>query len=283
MQNMTSYKGFNVDSGHGIETETHDGYCVVGGQALSGIIVLCDHANNALPEGYGRLGLSEDQLRRHIAYDIGAAAVTRQVADELSAPAVLTRYSRLLIDPNRGEDDPTMIMRLSDGAIIPGNRQLELEERKKRISLYYRPYHNAISQVIDRCLAAGYPPVLLSIHSFTESWKETARPWHVGILWDADERLAQPLLDHFYASSDLIVGNNKPYTGRLPGDTMWRHGTQRGLAHAIVEIRQDLIGDIDGQAEWAQRIVAAMRSIFSDPANVSAFRTIGPADAVSLA
>ena len=129
--------------------------------------------------------------QRHIAYDIGAASVTRALAEALGAPAVMTRYSRLLIDPNRGRDDPTLIMRLSDGAIVPGNRRLDEAERERRLRLYYEPYHRAIDAVIDRCLATGVTPVLLSIHSFTESWKDRPRPWHVGVLWDGD-RAAGP-------------------------------------------------------------------------------------------
>ena len=142
------------------------------------------------------LGLPQPELKRHIAYDIGAAAVTRHLAKLLQAPAVLTHFSRLLIDPNRGEDDPTMIMRLSDGAIVPGNRHIDSQERARRVDHYYRPYHAAIDRVIDQCIGAGRPPAILSIHSFTESWKGTPRPWHAGILWDRDPRLAQPLLDH---------------------------------------------------------------------------------------
>ncbi|HUS96040.1 MAG TPA: N-formylglutamate amidohydrolase [Hyphomicrobiaceae bacterium] len=257
-----------------IASETQDSYTILGGRTDAGAVVLCDHASNRLPDGYGTLGLPDGQMERHIAYDIGAAAVSRQVAEALGAPLVQTHYSRLLIDPNRGEDDPTMIMRLSDGAVIPGNRYLDEAEREARVLNYYRPYHDAISRVIDKCLAAGQPPVLLSIHSFTESWKGAPRPWHVGILWDQDGRLAKPLLDAFFARHDLIVGDNEPYTGRLPGDTMWKHGTLRGLAHAIVEIRQDLIRNADGQAQWSSRISNVMRDIMADPANAADFRAI---------
>jgi predicted N-formylglutamate amidohydrolase len=178
----------------------------------------------------------------------------RALAAELGVPAAMTRYSRLLIDPNRGRDDPTLIMRLSDGAVIPGNRKLDAAERDKRLRLYYEPYHRAITAMIDRCLATGVEPLLLSIHSFTESWKESARPWHVGVLWDGDGRLAKPLLDSFHAEGDLIVGENEPYAGRLEGDCLWQHGEQRGLAGAIVEIRQDLIRSEAGQKAWSQRL-----------------------------
>ena len=237
-----------------IRTEEHDSYVVIGGRADAGLVLLCDHAGNAIPPGYGTLGLAPEQLTRHIAYDIGAAAVTRGLAAALGVPAVMTRYSRLLIDPNRGIDDPTLIMRLSDGAVVPGNKHLDEAERERRIRLYYAPYHRAIDVVIDRCIASGLAPRLLSIHSFTESWKETPRPWHVGVLWDKDVRLAKPLLEAFRAEGDLIVGDNEPYSGQLEGDSLWQHATGRGLVNALIEIRQDLIRDAAGQAAWARRL-----------------------------
>jgi predicted N-formylglutamate amidohydrolase len=247
----------------GIRAEDHDSYSILAGRADAGLILLCDHAGNAMPPGYGSLGLSPEQLKRHIAYDIGAAEVTRALAATLGAPAVMTRYSRLLIDPNRGADDPTLIMRLSDGAVIPGNRRLDAAEREKRMRLYYQPYHQAIDAVIDRCLASGVAPSLLSIHSFTESWKEHPRPWHVGVLWDKDLRLAGPLLEGLYAEGDLIVGDNEPYSGQLEGDCLWQHATCRGLVNALIEVRQDLIRDAAGQAAWAGRLCRIVRAILS--------------------
>src|SRR6476660_4781548 len=247
----------------GIRAEDHDSYCVLEGRADAGLILLCDHACNAIPPAYGTLGLPPEQLERHIAYDIGAAQVTKSLAAALDVPAVLTRYSRLLIDPNRGADDPTLIMRLSDGAVIPGNRRLDEAEREQRTRLYYAPYHRAIDAVIDQCLATGVPPVLLSIHSFTESWKEAPRPWHVGVLWDREQRLARPLLEAFYAEGDLIVGDNEPYSGQLEGDCLWQHATQRGLVNALIEIRQDLIRDAAGQAAWAGRLGRIVATILS--------------------
>ena len=240
--------------GGGIRAEDHDSYSILAGRADAGLILLCDHAGNAMPRGYGTLGLPPEQLRRHIAYDIGAAPVTRALAAALGAPAVLTRYSRLLIDPNRGADDPTLIMRLSDGAVIPGNRRIDEAERETRSRLYYQPYHQAIERVIEQCLASGVAPCLLSIHSFTESWKDRPRPWHVGVLWDGDQRLAGPLLEAFWAEGDLIVGDNEPYSGQLEGDCLWQHATQRGLVNALIEVRQDLIRDAAGQAAWAERL-----------------------------
>lgn len=234
---------------------------VLAGRADAGLIVICDHAENTLPNEYGSLGLPESELRRHIAYDIGAKGVVERLAKLLDVPAVLSRFSRLLIDPNRGVDDPTLIMRLSDGAIIPGNRTLTSEEREKRIAQWYRPYHSAIDRVIDEARAHHPHPVLLSVHSFTEVWRGNIRPWQVGILWDADDRVAGPLIDTLVAEGDLLVGDNQPYTGKLRGDCMWSHGTQRGLPHALIELRQDLIRDDAGQDQWAQRIARVMAKI----------------------
>jgi predicted N-formylglutamate amidohydrolase len=244
-----------------IAAAEQESYVVLPGRADAGLVILCDHAGNALPPGYGTLGLPAAQLARHIAYDIGAAAIARALSQRLGVPALLTRFSRLLIDPNRGCDDPTLIMRLSDGAVIPGNRRLDAAERDRRIRLYYAPYHRAIDAVLDGCLATGVAPAILSLHSFTESWKTRPRPWHVGVLWDRDDRLAKPLLERLYAEADLIVGDNQPYSGQLEGDCLWQHGTRRGLVHALIEVRQDLIRDAAGQAAWAERLRHIVESI----------------------
>lgn len=238
---------------------------VVPGSATRGLVILCDHASNHIPEEYGTLGLDPPQLKRHIAYDIGAEAVTMRLARLLGAPAILSRFSRLLIDPNRGDDDPTLIMRLSDGAVVPGNRHLDADERARRVDRFWRPYHAAIADVIDRCEAAGTPPAIVSIHSFTESWKGVPRPWHVGILWEDDRRLAIPLLEAFRAEGSLIVGENQPYPGSYEGDCCWQHGVRRGLPWAIVEIRQDLIRDEGGQARWAERLARIIESLAPRP------------------
>jgi predicted N-formylglutamate amidohydrolase len=259
-----------------IAARNADSFSVIAGAADAGLILLCDHARNAFPPGYGTLGLPEAQLKRHIAYDIGAEAITRHLASSLGVPAVMTHFSRLLIDPNRGEDDPTLVMRLSDGAIVPGNRSVTPEERERRLQLYYRPYHQAIGGVLEACIATGVSPAILSIHSFTESWKAVPRPWHVGILWDRDPRLAVPLLEALYAEGDLIVGDNQPYHGGLEGDTMWQHGTQRDLAHALIEVRQDLIRDETGQAAWAARLARLMRQLLDRPDLQLAFRRSRP-------
>lgn len=257
-----------------IDPKTTESYSLLPGRADAGIIILCDHASNALPADYGTLGVKEADLKRHIAYDIGAAEVTKALSKGLNAPALMTHYSRLLIDPNRGEDDPTLIMRLSDGAIVPGNRHVDEAERRHRIIQYYRPYHNAIDATIDQCLASGTVPVILSIHSFTEAWKDKLRPWHISVLWDRDPRLARPLLDALRDEAGLTIGDNEPYTGDLKGDTLWQHGKMRGLADAIVEVRQDLISDDVGQSAWSERLLRILKDILASPAHRAAFQNI---------
>jgi predicted N-formylglutamate amidohydrolase len=216
------------------------------------IILLCDHASNAIPPEIGDLGLDPADMQRHIAWDVGARGLTLALSDMFEAPAILARFSRLVIDPNRGEDDPTLIMRLYDGSVIPRNRFLDEAERERRLSAYHRPYHEAIATAIDRALGQGVTPRLVSIHSFTPQLRGRApRPWHVGVLWDRDDRIAAPLIEALRADDELVVGDNEPYSGRLDGDCLWRHGTSRGLPHVLIEVRNDLIGDIEGQRAWA--------------------------------
>ncbi len=247
---------------------------VIGGNVHGGFILLCDHACNAVPPEYGTLGLAREQLDRHIAYDIGAAGVTRQLAALLGVPAILTRQSRLLIDPNRGLDDPTLIMRVADGAVIPGNRVLEEADRSRRVAAYYQPYHGTIATVVDEALAAGAVPVLLAIHIFTPVWKGQTRSWHAGVLWDQDPRLAQVLIAGLRAHGGLVVGDNEPYDGALKGDTLWQHGTRRGLAHALLEVRQDLIGAADGQRAWAELVAGLIRSWLADAALMAQLQAV---------
>lgn len=228
------------------------------------ILILCDHATNRVPPGVagGDLGLPPEEMARHIAYDIGARGVAIELARLLRAPALLTRFSRLVIDPNRGEFDPTLLMRLYDGTIIPGNRHADAEERERRLEAWHRPYHRAITAEIDAMIARGLRPALISIHSFTPRLRgRPARPWHVGVLWDRDARLAGPLITRLAAEPDLVVGDNEPYHGALEGDTMYRHGTARRLRHALIEIRQDLIATEREQEAWASRLAPILSEV----------------------
>jgi predicted N-formylglutamate amidohydrolase len=236
-------------------------YRRIEGDWTQGLLILCDHAENRIPPPYGTLGLTPEELNRHIAFDIGAASVAERLAEMLGVPALLTRFSRLLIDPNRGLDDPTLVMQLSDGRIVPGNAGVDQTEIEARIRRYYAPYHHAIEIAVDTATAAGKPPVLLAVHSFTQAWKSVPRPWHVAVLWDTDPRLAVPLLKGLHALPGVTVGENVPYSGQLRGDTLYQHGTARGLAHALVELRQDLILGPEGQAEWAKHLAQILRGV----------------------
>jgi predicted N-formylglutamate amidohydrolase len=236
-------------------------YRSIEGDVRTGLLILCDHAENTIPQPYANLGLRSEDLNRHIAYDLGAAPVAECLAELLGAPALLSRFSRLLIDPNRGLDDPTLIMQISDGLVVPGNAGLDEAAVAARVARYYAPYHQAIERAIDAGIAAGKPPAVVSVHSFTQAWKGVPRPWSVGVLWDKDPRLALPLLEGFRAIPGVVVGDNAPYTGQLKGDTLYRHGTRRGLAHALIEVRQDLILGPEGQAEWATRLAEVLRKV----------------------
>lgn len=235
---------------------------IVPGDAARGLLLICEHASNHVPEDLAQLGLPEPEFSRHIAYDIGAAAVTRHLAARLGAPAILTRFSRLIIDPNRGAQDPTLVMRLSDGAIVPGNARIDEAGKQARLARFYAPFDAAVDAAVDAALATGVPPAIVTIHSFTPAWRTIPRPWHVGILWDRDDRLSVPLIAGLRADpADLVVGDNQPYGGGLPGDTIDRHALARGLRNALVEIRQDLIAGEDGQIAWADRFARLLKPL----------------------
>lgn len=236
----------------------------------AGVAILCDHASNALPPAYGDLGLPPGAFARHIAYDIGAAWLARRLATLLDAPAVLSTFSRLLIDPNRGADDPTLVMQISDGAIVPGNARLAEVEIVRRRDFYWRPYRQACVDLVERMGAGGREPAVLSIHSFTPAWRGRLRPWKVGVLWDMDLRLPEPLLRALASEPDLqpadeAVGDNEPYDGALAGDTIDEVATARGLANALIEIRQDLIATEPAAAAWAARLARLIAPILALP------------------
>ncbi|NND49127.1 MAG: N-formylglutamate amidohydrolase [Rhizobiales bacterium] len=238
---------------------------LIDGEIGGGLLLVCDHACNRIPAEYADLGLSSDELASHVAYDIGVRGVTVELARLTGAPAIMTRFSRLLIDPNRGEDDPTLVMRIADGSVIPANAAVGKDEIDRRIATYHAPYHEALDHLIGRAIEAGKPPAIFSVHSFTPRFKRTPRPWQATILWDCDPRLPKPLLDALKAEGDLVVGENVPYSGKLRGDTLYRHATRRGLAHALIELRQDVIADPDSQLQWGQRLARILQEIMKTP------------------
>jgi predicted N-formylglutamate amidohydrolase len=178
----------------------------------------------------------------------------------------MARFSRLLIDANRGEDDPTLIRQLYDGTVVPGNYPMSAEERERRLDRFYRPYHDAVrSLVASVAERSGKAPFVFSVHSFTPRMQGFERPWHVGVLWDSDNRAVDPLLAALRAEDGLVVGDNEPYDGALRGDTMFKHAIVNGFPHALIEIRQDLIRDEHSQQEWAGRLAPMLEAINARP------------------
>lgn len=228
---------------------------LIDGDRAHGMVLLADHAGRQIPDEYGDLGLPAPEFDRHIAYDIGVEALTRGLAARTGAPALMANFSRLLVDPNRGEDDPTLIRQLYDGTIIPANYPLSQEERMRRLDNFYRPYHDAVGSLTASVAgASGRAPFIVSLHSFTPVMQGRPRPWHVGILWDSDDRAVRPIIDMLSADPDLVVGDNEPYDGALKGDTMYRHAIVNGYPHVLIEVRQDLVASPEGAAAWADRL-----------------------------
>ncbi len=228
------------------------------------LVFLCDHASNRVPPcvGEGSLGLPKEDMERHIAFDIGARGVTLELARLMGGASILSRFSRLVIDPNRGEDDPTLLMRLYDGTIIPGNRHADDAEIERRLDQFHRPYHQAIGETLD---AMEEDPIIVSIHSFTPKLRGRAdRPWHIGVLSADDRRIADPLLERLKAEPDICVGDNEPYVGKLEGDCMSQHGLDRGLPHVLIEIRNDLIEDPRGEQLWAAKLAPILDDVFKE-------------------
>ncbi|MDQ2101802.1 N-formylglutamate amidohydrolase [Azospirillum isscasi] len=231
------------------------------------LILVCDHAARAIPKALGDLGLTEAQLSRHIAWDIGAAALTRRLAGRFGATAVLSGYSRLVIDPNRALDDATAIPVVSDDVVIPGNRALDAAEVQRRVEAIFTPYQSAIAAEVARHRGRGQVPAIVSIHSFTPVMRGVVRPWHVGILWDRDPRIPLPMIERLRADGRWCVGDNEPYSGRTTlGGTVETHATPAGLPNVLVEVRQDLIATPEGAGLWATVLGDALEPILADPA-----------------
>ncbi len=229
-------------------------------------VLICDHGGRAIPAALGDLGLDATALARHIAWDIGIAEVTRHVSKRLDAAAVLGGYSRLVIDCNRRLDDPTSIAQESDGVAVPANRGLDAAARRARAAACFEPYHAAIARILDGRLRAGLVPALVSMHSFTPVMNGFERPWHIGVLWNRDPRLPVKLLARLGAEPDLCIGDNEPYTGRGErGYSIIAHGEPRGIPHALIEMRQDLIDTHHGAVEWAARLAGILVEVLADP------------------
>jgi predicted N-formylglutamate amidohydrolase len=224
------------------------------------VVLVCEHAGNRIPKNLGSLGLGDDDLKRHIAWDIGAEAVTRRLATLLDAPAVLQRYSRLVYDCNRPPEQASAMPQVSESTRIPGNESLTAEDRRVRTDEVYRPFHARVAAILDERRRRGREAIFVTVHSFTPVFRGVARPFHVGLPFDRDSRFTETLLSLLTRDSPLDVRRNEPY-GPADGvcHTLNLHAEARGLAYAMIEIRNDLIGSDEGQAEWASRLSEVLR------------------------
>ena len=223
------------------------------------LLLVCDHASNRFPQSLGSMGLDYPDRVSHMTLDIGAGAIAEVLADKLGATAVLSQYSRLIVDCNRELSDNSVFLENSEGIDIPGNQNLSSSEKERRISEIYWPYHNAIEAQIYRLRDQGINPVIISIHSFTPFMNGKDREWEMGVLWDKDQTTAEFFLNKL-TDAGFLVGDNEPYSGKAPEDfTIDYHAEPIGLAHVGIEIRQDLIDHDEG----VERISNTLQEVIS--------------------
>ena len=239
---------------------------IIEGRSSRPVVLLCDHAGHRIPPEIGSLGISDEQLARHIGWDIGAAAVTRILAARWDVTAVLDHVSRLVIDPNRRPYGYGSVPAVSDGCVVPGNHALGRDEIRRRIGAYFVPYHRKVARVIGSFRRRGAVPVVIAVHSFTPRMHGEDRPWHVGLLWRGDQRLSRPVIDRLHDEPGLVVGDNQPYSGfRDLGFTMAFHCLRTGLPHLMLEIRQDEISTDEGVARYADLVARVIEPSLADP------------------
>ena len=231
----------------------------------SPFLLICDHASRRIPRALGNLGVSEIDRQRHIAWDIGAAAVASHLSELLDAFLIMQGYSRLVIDCNRPLDSPGSIVTRSEATDIPGNFGLTADAKRCRAREIFEPYHARIAAELDQRADAARRTILISVHSFTPEFKSVARPWHIGMLYGNDARVAHRLLALIRGEEKWHVGDNQPYAVTATTDyAIPVHAERRGLANVGLEIRQDLIEDAAGQRAWAERIAGWLLAVEKD-------------------
>jgi predicted N-formylglutamate amidohydrolase len=231
-------------------------FFITGSEQKGPWLITCDHARNHVPAAVngGSLGLSVCEMQRHIAYDVGAEGLSLALGKYLQSPVLCSNFSRLVIDPIRGEDDPTLLMKVYDGTLIPANRKTDAADVERRLEAYHRPYHKAYSELATSDCA------IVAVHSFTPRLKgRSPRPWEIGILFGKDRRLADLTIARLQARGNLTVGINEPYDGHLPGDSIDQHALPRDLLNILIEVRNDLIRTKKEQNTWAQLLAPILR------------------------
>ena len=236
---------------------------VVHPAGTSPFFLTCEHAGRAIPARLGTLGLAGADLERHIAWDIGADGVARELSVRLDATLVLQRYSRLVVDCNRDPGAADFVVEVSEDTVIPGNRGLGDADIEARAVEIFHPYHDRIHDLLESRLVAGRLTVVVSVHTCTPVYHGVHRPWHIGVMYEHDDRLARRMLAVLGEEGEdggLEVGDNQPYFMTSDKDySMPRHGQGRGILHVGFEIRQDLVETASGQREWAERLERVLR------------------------
>jgi predicted N-formylglutamate amidohydrolase len=231
----------------------------------SPLLLVADHASPYFPAALNQLGLADWVLDSHVAWDIGSDKLAQFLADQLDAQAVLAGFSRLIVDPNRKLEDPSAFVEISDGLAIPGNIDLDEEQKALRIQSFFKPYHDQITARLKRFSDSGIVPAMISVHTCTPVFDRVVRPWHIGIMWDKDPRIPLPLIQRLERMDGICIGDNEPYSGRHPHDfTIDYHAEPAGLPHVGIEVRQDLVKSKEGAREWAGILAEALGEILSD-------------------
>jgi len=236
-------------------------FFITGSEQKGPWLVTCDHARNHVPHTVngGSLGLPPEEMGRHIAYDVGAEDLSLALGRRLRAPVLCSNFSRLVIDPNRGEDDPTLLMKFYDGTIIPANRHADATEVERRLEVYHRPYHQAYDRL------ATPDRAIIAVHSFTPQLRgHPPRPWEVGVLFGQDRRLADAVIGGLRLKENLIIGVNEPYAGHLPGDSIDQHAQSNNKLNVLIEVRNDLIKTISEQNAWARFLAPVLQKALLD-------------------
>ncbi|MFO0992326.1 MAG: N-formylglutamate amidohydrolase [Hyphomicrobiales bacterium] len=232
---------------------------IVNAAGRAPLVIACDHASNAVPPEIGDLGVSDADMQRHIAWDIGAAAISRHLAKAFDAPAILCGTSRLVIDCNRQLRDPTLIPAISDGTPVPTNERLSLEQRAQRISAYFDSYHNACREILDARCGSGRRPLFLAVHSMTDRMKGKFRPWDIALSSNENRRATDPALVVLRQTDGIVVGDNEPYDMNVDEDySTPEHALSRGLHYLQVEFRQDMVATPQGQRRFAEIFAPAV-------------------------
>lgn len=252
---------------------------LVNSDGSSPVLLVCEHAGRRVPKALGGLGIPASEMDRHIAWDVGAAAVARMLSDRLDAALLLQPYSRLVIDCNRPLEAADCIPEVSDGTPIPANRDLDEAARRSRFDSIHTPFHDAVAELIDRRLSDDRPTILIAVHSFVPQLRVAGiqRPWHVGLLFNRNDRLARALMQHLTAREpDLPAAFNEPYqVDDFTDYTIPVHGEARGIDHVLAEIRHDLIADPPGQERWAALFASAIGDVVGRSSSTARPRSSG--------